>query len=313
MYKNFINKVKEYKNICIYRHARPDGDAVFSQFAMYEFLKANFKNKNIQIMGFNEYNLMPYSNPNRDIEFVKDSLAIVLDTATKARVDDDSFLQAKYIIKIDHHPITDNYGDINIVNDSSAATCELLTEMFLSKEFKNYKFTNDLYKYLYCGILTDSNSFRTSSTTPKTLLMASKLADIGKLDIAALGNYVFNISLGYFNKITKLRSLLTIKDGVGYIVADNKTLNELEMTTDSIKNAIDNFNSIKGLKIWGIFAYNAETNLYDASIRSIKNYVINDWCSKFNGGGHKNACGIKNLTLKDIDKVLKGLIKIAKK
>lgn len=312
MYKDLIKKINEFDKICIYRHLRPDGDAVFSQFALYEFLKLNFKNKKIEAMGFDEYDLFPYSNTTISDNFIKDSLSIVVDTANEKRVDDSRFLNAQYIIKIDHHPPVENYGNINIVKDDACATCELLAEIFLSKEFSKFKFNNDIYKYLYCGILTDSNSFRTSSTTSNTLLIASKLAQLGNLDIAALSNYVFNINFDYFNQITKLRTLLKVKDGVGYVIANQDTLDSIDMTLDSIKNAINTFGSIKGLKIWGIYAYNNKTKLYDGSIRSIRKYVINDVCAKYNGGGHKNACGVKSLSKAKVNLLIKELVLIAK-
>ena len=99
---------------------------------------------------------------------------------------------------------------------------------------------------------------------------------------------------------------------MGYIIANQKCLDKLKMTKDDIKNDVDMFNSIKGLKIWAIFAYNKKTKLYDASVRSQKKYIINTLCSKYNGGGHRNACGIKDLTLKEVREIINSLVEIAK-
>ncbi|MDO5440268.1 MAG: bifunctional oligoribonuclease/PAP phosphatase NrnA [Erysipelotrichaceae bacterium] len=312
MYKDLLKKIKEYKNICIYRHIRPDGDSVFSQFALATFIRDNFKDKRVEMCGSQEYDLLPYKN-SVDEDFLKNSLVICVDTASCGRVDDLSYEKGDYIIKIDHHPETDPYGDINIVDDKCSSTTELLAKIFYSKEFKGLKISKDVCIYLYSGILTDSNCFSTSSTSSDTLFYASKLTKDGGFDISALNNYLFDLDIKKYNSISSLRNELKIKKGVGYIIADKNTLKKLKMDVNDAKNAIDEFNHIKGLKIWSIFAYNAKTGLFDVSVRSNSRYTINTLCTKFNGGGHKNACGVKNLTLSQVKLLIKGLIEIAGK
>lgn len=310
MYKQLLKLIKDSNKIVIYRHERPDGDAVFSQFALYSFLKENFKDKEIQMYSKKPFDILPYRNI-VDNAFIKDSLAIIIDTANSSRCESLSYKLAKHTVKIDHHPPMDNFAELNIIDDKTVATSEVLADILLSKEFSKYSIPNETYMYLFCGILSDSNGFRTSSTTTKSLSIASKLALNGNLDIAALGNYIFNKTINDFKKDTKVRNLLIVKKGVGYIVANQKCLDKLKMTKDDIKNDVDMFNSIKGLKIWAIFAYNKKTYLYDASVRSQKKYIINTLCSKYNGGGHRNACGIKDLTLKEVREIINKLVEIA--
>ena len=311
MYKNLIEKLKEYNSIVIFRHARPDGDAVFSQFAMYQFLLDNFRDKSIYMYSHDTYDILPYRNivPKK---VLKESLAIVLDTANTKRIDgNDAYLNCKYIIKIDHHPITDNYGNINIVDDKAAAVSEILATILLGKEFSKYILSEKTCCYLYSGIISDSKNFTISSTTCNTLLIASKLVEKAKLDISAISNFVFNENISEFKKSTEVRKLLKVNKGVGYIIASNKTLENLHMSSDEIKNRIDEFDSINNLKIWCIFAYNKKTKLYDASLRSRRKYVINEVAKEYNGGGHKNASGIKGITRSDIKVIVTKLVEIA--
>lgn len=310
MYRELLNRIKEYKNICIYRHIRPDGDAVFSQFAMYQFIKDNFKDKHVEMIGTMEYDLMPYTNTVNK-SFISKSLVIVLDTSSCGRVDDLSYELGNYIIKIDHHPETDPYGDINYVDDSCASTTEHLAKIFYSKEFSKCILSSDVCMYLYSGILTDSNCFSTSSTSSNTLYYASKLCKDGNFNISALNNYLFDLDIERYKNISILRNKLVIEDYVGYVIANEILLNKLKMDQNDAKNAIDEFNHIKGLRIWAIYAYNKETKLYDASIRSNTKYAINTLCAKYNGGGHKNACGVKNLTFKQVKSMISDLKNIA--
>lgn len=310
MYKDLIKKLNEYKNICIYRHVRPDGDAVFSQFALASFIKDNFKNKKVEICGEMEYDLMPYSNIPED-NFVKKSLVFVLDTANRARIDGHNYEFGDYIIKIDHHIVVEDYANINFVNEKCASTTEVLSRIFFSKEFKDFKISKNTCMYLYAGLLTDSNCFSTSNTTSNTLMYASKLAEKGEFDISALNNYLFNQELYKFKSISSFRNEFRVEKGVGYIIADKKMLSKLKLTFNEAKNAIDEFNHIKGLRIWAIFAYNPESGLFDGSVRSNSAFNINSICIRFNGGGHKNACGVKNLTLKQVKQLINGLVDIA--
>ena len=185
MYKEFLELIKEYDCIAIFRHVRPDGDAMFSALALYTFLKDNFKDKKIRISGKDQYEIINVSHPISD-NFIRKSLAVVVDTSNKARVDDQRFLKAKQIVKIDHHPVVDDYGYLNIVDSKSAACCELLARIFFSKEFKGYYISPETCKYLYCGLVTDTINFRTTSVTYKTFEIAYKLVKTGDLKVSDL-------------------------------------------------------------------------------------------------------------------------------
>ena len=51
-----------------------------------------------------------------DDSVYSDALVIVCDTANAPRIDDQRYLNGQSLIKIDHHPATDQYGDVNFVN-----------------------------------------------------------------------------------------------------------------------------------------------------------------------------------------------------
>ena len=311
MYKELLNKIEKYQNITIFRHKRPDGDATFSVSALKEFIINNFEDKEVKLCGFETYDKLPIYEEVSD-DFIEKSLAIILDCANPDRVDDERYKSAKEIVIIDHHPtsnILDN--DLYIVDTKAAAACELLAKILYSDNFKKYYLSQNICKYLLCGILTDSNCFSTANTTSDTLHYASKLVNDGKLQIADLCEYVFNYDYDDYQKITRLREYLKINNGVGYAILNEKDLVKIGFSYDEAKNHVNEFSSINELKIWAIFVYNESSSLYDASIRSRRKYIINKTCEKYNGGGHNNACGIKNLSEKKLNELLQDLIKIA--
>lgn len=310
MYKKLLNLIEEFDTITIFRHVRPDGDAMFSCLACYYFLKDNFKNKKIKIGGYDTFDLISKNDKISD-KFVQNSLAIVFDCANADRIDDFRALAAKNIVKIDHHPNYDEYGDLNIVNSNSSSTCEVLSGILLSKDFKKYMLSDKVCKYLYCGILADTQNFKTTNTSSNTHLIASKLIEIGKIDSSELYLYLNSVDLERFKKITSIRNYLKIENNFGYIMLDKKQLNKLNISANDAKNNIDEFGSIKELNIWA-FAVENE-NGWDCSLRSKKRYIINKIASQYKGGGHPNAAAVKGLKIAQIKDMFNELIELSTK
>lgn len=311
MTNKFIDKIKGFKNIVIFRHQKPDGDCIFCALALYEFLKLNYSDKRIKLAGNDEYDLV-FKKHNISDSFIKDSLAIVVDTATKDRIDDDRFVNAKYIIKIDHHPSNNNnYGDLNIIDEKASSACQIIANMFLSKQFKDYKFNNKIYEYLYCGIVTDTINFKTSNTTSNTLEIASKLIDKGNLKPSNLVEFLFDTSLSNYKKRTLLRNKLCVKNNFGYIKLNSNDLKSIGFTASEAKNCIDEIGTIKELNIWAFAVEN--DGLWDCSLRAKRAYIINKFAMKYNGGGHPNACAVKRLKASELNNLFKELIEFSTK
>ena len=101
--KNIINKIEEYDTIAIYRHVFPDPDSYSSQTTLKSIIENTYPNKKVVLLGEHSKNLEYINTMDEEIELNKDSLAIIVDVANKERVDNQSFNNCGYIIKIDHH------------------------------------------------------------------------------------------------------------------------------------------------------------------------------------------------------------------
>ena len=287
MYRNILEKIKEYDSICIFRHQRPDGDAMFSALALYHFLHDNFPEKKIRVAGNDAYDVISrndkISNP-----FIRKSLAIVLDTSVFSRIDDERASAADFMIKIDHHPSVENYADINLIDAKASACAQILAKIFLSAEFKEYTLSQEACKYLYCGIISDTINFRTTNVTSYTLYLASKLVRKGNLEVAELVEFVFDKDLESFKKSTKIRTMLNVKGKFGYVIMKESDLKKLDLTLMEAKNNIDEFGRIKDLNIWALAIENE--GKFDCSVRSKRGFMINSLCREYGGGGHGRCC-----------------------
>src|SRR5699024_2930553 len=87
-----------------------------------------------------------------------DALIIVCDTANTGRISDARYKLGKQIIKIDHHPNVDPYGDIMWVDTTASSTSEMIYELFLFGQGE-WKLSEHGAKLIYAGIVGDTGRF----------------------------------------------------------------------------------------------------------------------------------------------------------
>ena len=101
--RDILNKVKEYDNIIIFRHKRPDGDAVGSTKGLREILRLTYPQKKIYLLNSDSSDYLSFlgdeDEPISD-ELYCESLGIIIDTATTERISNPKYSLCKEIVKI---------------------------------------------------------------------------------------------------------------------------------------------------------------------------------------------------------------------
>jgi phosphoesterase RecJ-like protein len=122
-YKEILETIKKYDKIIIHRHMRPDPDALGSQGGLVEILKESFPDKRIFKAGgpVGDLDFLTTMDEVNDEDY-QGALVIVTDTANTPRISDERYKFGSMLIKIDHHPNDDVYGDIQLVN-INASSC----------------------------------------------------------------------------------------------------------------------------------------------------------------------------------------------
>ena len=306
LYRQLTEEIERADSVTLFRHIRPDCDAVGSQFALKHWIEVNWPGKKVYALGFESCSQgdWPASDTVSD-DVIRNSLAIVLDSADTDRVDDDRWQTARVSIKIDHHPNRTPYGDIQIVDEKSAATCEILTEYMstLSETKMNDTITAER---LYSGLLTDTLCFRTTNTTAHTLSMAAVLANVG-VPLPELNRELFDHTLEEFRFANAVRDNLILcgkKHQTGIVVLDEDILHRWGMTPSDARNYIDEIGHIRELQFWAIFTQDPQDHLYDGSLRS-KVFPVNDLARQYRGGGHRNAAGVKDLAETEMNELIR--------
>lgn len=304
-----LKKIKEYNKILIFGHVRPDGDCIGSQYGLARIIEASFPDKEVIVSGETSDYVSFIGEPvmAKDEDF-KGSLGICVDIATADRISDQRYKNCDYIIKIDHHPAVDQYGDYNYVDDQAPACAQILTEFYLNYN-KELKMTTKAAEALYVGILTDTGRFKFDSVKSKTFKMASILLDFG-------------VSLGYVDNKLSVETVKTLKlrgyclenfdvteNGFAYIKITRDIINKFGVTDEEAANQVTSISTIEGCPSWALFIeYPTEIRI---RLRS-RGPVINGLAEKWGGGGHPKASGATLGSwdklpqfLKEVDEIVK--------
>ena len=289
--KIILDKIKEYDKIFIFRHFRPDGDAIGSSKGLYTLLKNTYPEKKIYLQNSDFSNYLAFLGGEDDLlpdEEYADALGIVLDTGTKKRISNQKYELCKELVKIDHHIPVDSYGDYEWVEEHRSSTCEMVAAFY--DAFKDeLKMSKEAATYIYTGMVTDSGRFRFREVSGDTLRLAGLILDQG-IDTE------FIYSNLYLDEVESLRfesyvhRKMKISDsGVVSMYVTNRIKKKFRLSNEDASACVSCMDSIKGSLIWIAFieGENGETR-----VRLRSRYVtISELAERYHGGGHACAAG----------------------
>lgn len=303
--KQIIKKIKEYDNIVIARHIGPDPDALASEIALRDIIKLTYPKKNVFAVGNSVSKFKYFGELDRiDDNKLDNPLLIVLDVPNISRIDGINYSNYNYVIRIDHHPNVEDIAQLEFVNEHASSTCELITEMIYSSKLK---VNRHIAENLFLGIVTDSDRFLLSYTTPKTFKLVTRLIEDFNLEISQLYDllYIRPINEVKFQSYIALNMIIT-ENNFGYIKLNKKIIDEFGVDSSSASNMINNFNYIKELYCWAFSSFDEKNEIHKINIRS-RGPIINDVAQKYNGGGHIFASGARIKEENEVDMLFKDL------
>ena len=304
MFRKIYKAIKKYDNIVIARHVGVDPDAMASQIGLRDSILATFPKKNVLAVGNGGGKFSYLGKLDHYEGDGKNTLLIVLDTPDQKRVDCTNVDQFEYRIKIDHHPFVESFCDIELVNDKSSSTCELIMEMIYKTKLKA---TKEIMEKLYQGLVSDTNRFMFNNTTASTFSIVSRVIKDYELSVFELHADLYMRPLkeirlqGYMAQNMKVTEY-----GVGYIKITEEVLNDFGVDVASGGNLINNFNYIEEILVWLAITEDTKNNIIKINIRS-RGPVINTIAEKYNGGGHKMASGAKVMTMDEAENLIQDL------
>lgn len=290
--KAILEKIKEYKNIIISRHVRPDGDAVGSTLGLARILRLTFPEKQVYVVNgdYAEYTaFLGAEDAQPDAARYAESLAIVIDTATPDRISNKSWQSAREVIKIDHHIDVAPYGNIAWVEEHRSSACEMIADFYMTFR-EELKIDREAATCIYAGMVTDSGRFRFRSVSGETLRCAAALLDLG-VDTDTLFAHLYLEKLDAFRfRAYVYENIKMTPHGVAYIYVDRAMKERFSLTDEEASNVVSCLDSIKGSIIWLAFIDNSDGATIRVRLRS-RFVTVDKLANKYRGGGHDCASG----------------------
>lgn len=300
-----LDKIKEYDKILIFRHFRPDGDAIGSTKGLAAILRLTFPEKKIYLQNsdFSEYlaflggeDALLY-----DEEYV-DALGIVLDTGTTKRISNQKYSLCKEIVKIDHHIPLENYGDYEWVEEHRSSTCEMIAAFY--DAFKDeLKIDKEAATCIYTGMVTDSGRFRFREVSGETMRLAGVILAQG-VDTDRLFARLYLKDFHAFKFESYVYKKMKIsQSGVASIFVSKGMKKKFHLSNEEASACVSYMDSIKDSLIWIAFIDSGDGSI---RVRLRSRFVtVSELGEKYHGGGHACAAGATVYSKAEMERLLR--------
>ncbi len=318
--------LSEPQKIVIIPHKNPDGDAIGSTLALWHYLKN--RGQNAQIIVPNDFpkflKWMPGQDEIMNFEKENSQSKALINEATIiftldfnhlgriAQMEPVLIRSDATFVMIDHHQAPADYAQYMYSDVLMSSTCEMVYNFieFLGDEDK---ITPEMAICLYTGIMTDTGSFKYSSTTSRTHRVVANLIDKGAENTKA-HNLVFDTNTP--NRLhllgCALKNMVILEEyNTAYITLSQDELDTYGFQKGDTEGFVNYGLTLHGIRFAVIFIENREEGIIKISFRSEGEFSVNEFARKhFNGGGHTNAAGGRSdIPLKETAEYFVSLLK----
>lgn len=288
---------------------QPDGDGLGAETALFHYLKRARKSVRI-------YNPDPlpkrykFLDPEGNILlgpgevelWDQCDLWIIVDTNDPRRLGklwNELPLRSRKIVFLDHHPDIEppekmHYPpNVTVVSDThSSSIGELLYQLFT--ELDLVKLNEDMALGLYVSIMTDTNSFRYSRTTPESHEIASEMIQLGVnpeevyqaiystkelSHVQLLGQLLQNTRISKSGRLAWMEMRLDLRK-------------KFKASADDTMSFLNILLVLKDAEVVCIFREEDDGEMTRVSIKSKGRVIINKIAMELGGGGHDYAAGL---------------------
>lgn len=299
--------VQNASSIVITTHKSPDGDAIGSSLGLAHILRSTGKRVTVVVpdhvpeflhwmSGFHDVLVFDKQTDSATAAISSAELIFSLDYNHLSRTG--SVVEAALrgteapFILIDHHQQPETFARV-IYSDTSACSTAEMVYRFANQLGLKEHIHLDAAECIYCGIMTDSGSFRFPNVSPETHHIVADLMVLG-LDHARVHREVYDTNLqdrlrliGYAlnEKLEVLPECAT-----AFISLTRDELTRFNYRPGDTEGLVNQALSIRGIKLAAFFREGA--NEVKVSFRSKGRFDVNRFARQsWNGGGHLNAAG----------------------
>ena len=284
--------------VAVCGHARPDGDCIGSQVALARVLAA--RGQDVVCVNPDPVpRRLQYLTGGMEFRRTDDALrdpvaraAIFVDCADHARGGERlRALYARPVGVIDHHLSNAGFGEVDLIERTSAATCEILAGLFLDA---GLPVDTPTARALYAGILTDTGQFRFQATTRRCFMLAGELVARGASPAEAGFELYERETPGKLRLLQRFLASLRLEAGgrlcLGVLPAG--IFEETGSSAEDTEGLVDYARCIDGVEIGALVEWRKDGTA-KASLRAKEPSLRVDLvAARFKGGGHACAAGL---------------------
>lgn len=281
------------RSVLVASHENPDGDAIASTLALVNALRERGK----EVVAYNrdgvpnDYRFLPgWQSVRTDVpDGARFDVGFIVDAGELRRAGDWIRDACRTLINIDHHPHSEDFGDIYWVDERASATGVLIYRLL---QAAGWPISLDVATCLYTTILSDTGSFRYSNADPEAFRVAGEMV--------AKGVDPWSIASGLYESQEESRlrllgmALPTLDVSPCGTYAAITVTSEMLAAAGSRPEHTDRFinypRSIRGVEV-AIFFRQIGPDRYKVGFRSKGRVDVGALARELGGGGHHNAAG----------------------
>jgi bifunctional oligoribonuclease and PAP phosphatase NrnA len=294
-----VEALENNNSFLLAQHSQPDGDAVGSALALMWALETKGK----KAVVYNEDPRPHYCRflPGADRFYAElgdlaqfDAL-ITLDCGEFSRVGEavDRLKDFPFVINIDHHTSNPMFGRLNLVDERSSSTCEILHRLF-----RRWGIEMDQWiaECIYTGIYFDTRGFQNANSTAESMKICGEMLELG-VDPSKIARHLFvekkpeqAVLMGIVVPTLKIEA----GGKVAGLVATADMFKRAGAGPESLEGFVEIPNSIEGVEAAYLLREMTAKNgdaMIKGSVRTSDLIDATIIAGRFGGGGHKRAAG----------------------
>jgi phosphoesterase RecJ-like protein len=295
MFRKIKNIIDKGERFLITTHIDPDGDALGSSFSLYWVLDSLQKKPFIyirdQVPYMYEFLPRPPRFSHSELPDGSYDAVFVLDCGNLFRVGKghERLKEKGALINIDHHTTNETFGVVNVINQDSSSTAEILYKLYKSLKAP---MTFNVAVNLYTAIFTDTGSFRYPNTNSEAFLICEEMTKYGVSPSHVAEMVHENHPKERFFLLGEVLSSLETHKGATVALAQvtQAMFRKTGTSKEHTEGFVENIKEIRGIDV-AILIREINGHQYKVSMRSKGNTDVAKVCNLFGGGGHRNAAG----------------------
>lgn len=288
--------IQRAQRLLLVAHINPDGDTIGSTLGLAWALRGIGKECTLACagpmpayLGF----LPGYADFRSDISGRYD-LILGIDFSSQDRmgvVYQPAVFTNTPLVIIDHHVTNTRFGTVNVVAAKTASTAEII---FALLQVWGLRLDPTIALCLLTGIFTDTQGFRTPSTTPQSLHVAMQLMEAGA-SLTAMVEAVYNRkslpTLRLWGQaLSGFRSFPTPVGAVVWVSVSQSMLQSNNVGEDEVQGLVSFLRGTAGTAVAILFVESQDGKV-KVEFRSAPAVDVSGLAFSLGGGGHRNASG----------------------